>query len=283
MEPLKSHPIADCWPKMPKPDFETFMASIKAHDQAELTVWLYEGMILDGRHRYHAAMRLGLTPTYRQYTGNDPIGFAQAMNDARRHYTEGQLAMTATKLATLRDGYKKSGAQPCAPEPLTQQEAAQKVGVSRRAVQQARTIADSGNEKIIKQVEEGKMGLARAEKIVKQNGHAAKNGHPAPGGDEQINILEKAKEEAARLRQISAEVSRLKKEVLAIAETPIGRFIRCQWVETHGGNFINTINSALPFALCGYCDGTDKRCTACKGGGWVTRDIDKVTVPELRK
>lgn len=281
METLKSHPIAECWPHVSKEDYAKLIESIRTHQDAELTVWVYEGMILDGRHRYHAAIKAGVTPTIRQYKGDDPIGFAQAMNDRRRHYTTGQLAMIAEKLATLAHGQKKPDAQVCASTPKTQQETAEKMGVSRRAVQQARRVREA-DPKVAEEVEAGEISLNKAEQIVKEKVAAATK--PTKNGKHtQADILEAAKAEASELRKLQAQISATKKQLIEIAGTPIGKFIHVQSVEQHTKELHNIIGFALPHALCGYCDGNDRQCKACKGGGWVTKSLDRYTPTELRR
>jgi len=57
---------------------------IKAHGLAE-PIWLYEGKILDGRHRYRACRESGIAPATRNYMGTDTMGFGLSMNLHRRH------------------------------------------------------------------------------------------------------------------------------------------------------------------------------------------------------
>lgn len=55
-------------------------------------VVLYEGKILDGRNRWLACQKIGLTAKTEQYQGEDPVGFVVSLNLSRRHLTISQKA-----------------------------------------------------------------------------------------------------------------------------------------------------------------------------------------------
>jgi predicted transcriptional regulator len=72
---------------------------IEANGQKQAIV-LYEGKILDGRHRYEACMRLGRQPRTREFGSDESDGssatrFAHSMNDVRRHVDKAVLAALA--------------------------------------------------------------------------------------------------------------------------------------------------------------------------------------------
>jgi len=269
MTELKPHPIAQCFPKLDKADFAKMVASVKAHGMAD-PIWLYEGMILDGRHRYHACIRAGAGFQTREYRGDDPVGFAVAINDNRRHYTAGQKAAVASALAALPQGQRprQMGGVP------TIREAAGKVGVSVDSVKKLRRV-EAASPATAKAVADGKISLNRAERIVEEK---AKPTAPPP-----TNKLAAAKEEAGELRQLAHEVLRIKKRLVEIAADPIGRELIIQRVEEHAGNLYNTIMFAVPAAACGYCGGKGERgCRACKGSGWVTKGVESATPKGLK-
>jgi hypothetical protein len=52
-----------------------------------------KGRILDGRNRYAACDIAGVKPEFATYEGDDPDGYALAVNLARRNMSKGQMAM----------------------------------------------------------------------------------------------------------------------------------------------------------------------------------------------
>jgi hypothetical protein len=57
-EQWQAHPIAELFPCMSAADLAAFTADICAHGVRE-PIWLYEGKILEGRHRYRACVAWG--------------------------------------------------------------------------------------------------------------------------------------------------------------------------------------------------------------------------------
>lgn len=94
---MKHHPIADIWPMMDQAQLQDLADDIKKNGQLQF-IWLYEGMILDGRNRYAACQLAGVQPKTKDYTGDEPTAFAVSLNDKRRHMNKGSLAAVAVEL-----------------------------------------------------------------------------------------------------------------------------------------------------------------------------------------
>jgi len=62
---------------------------------------LYEGKILDGRNRYEICLELGITPTTKEYSGDNPLAYVVGQNIERRHLSPSQKAAIAVKLEPL--------------------------------------------------------------------------------------------------------------------------------------------------------------------------------------
>jgi N6-adenosine-specific RNA methylase IME4 len=155
------HPLADIFPLMEGAEFDGFVADVRAHGVRE-PIWIYQEKILDGRNRYRAATAAGVKCSTRPYEGNNPLGFVISLNLKRRHLNESQRAMVAARLATLKDGQRKSGAPIGA---AAQGEAASMLNVGRRNVQRAREVIDKGTADLVHAVEQGKVPVSVARQI----------------------------------------------------------------------------------------------------------------------
>lgn len=103
-----NHPVAELFPMLAEDELAELAADIKARGQIQPIVLDAEGRILDGRNRFAACAIAGVEPEFTTYDGEDPDGYALAVNIARRHLTTGARAIIAAKAARL-DGSTKSG------------------------------------------------------------------------------------------------------------------------------------------------------------------------------
>jgi hypothetical protein len=107
-------------------------ADIKENGLQE-EIWTYQGKILEGRNRYAACRLAHVEPEFQDYLGEDPLGFVISKNLKRRNLTVAQRAEIALKIATMRKGTRTD----LTGRGVSQAEAAETVGVSRRSVQRA--------------------------------------------------------------------------------------------------------------------------------------------------
>lgn len=87
---MKFHPAADVFPYMDDKRYDELVASIKEHGLIE-PITLCDGMVLDGRNRFKACLDAGITPRYREHTGN-PWEYAWVLNGERRDLLSEQRA-----------------------------------------------------------------------------------------------------------------------------------------------------------------------------------------------
>jgi len=106
MNDLEFHPIAEIFPFIEGSEFDALVADVKAHGVRE-PVWLYEGKILDGRNRYKAARKAGVTFQSREFTGTplEAIQHVWSLNRTRRHMTPSQAAIADAKRNKMTDAY----------------------------------------------------------------------------------------------------------------------------------------------------------------------------------
>jgi N6-adenosine-specific RNA methylase IME4 len=152
------HPIANLFPLLVGEAFEALTDDIRAHGLRQPIVE-YEGLILDGRNRYGACLRADREPRFVTFAGDDPVAFVLSANLQRRHLDESQRAMVATALASLPRG---AHAQICA---ASQAGAAEKLNVSRRAVQHAKVVRTKGIAALVQRVEQGEIAVSVAAQI----------------------------------------------------------------------------------------------------------------------
>lgn len=155
-------PCAEAFPTMQAEEFEALKASI-ARNGLQDPLLLWNGRVMDGRHRLKACQALGITPHAVELAGSYEAAksAAFASNINRRHLGIGQRALLAAQLATRKVGQTKSAKQ-VAPV-LTQEEAARLFAISRDAVQKACRLLALAENTILNQVREGAMSLHEAD------------------------------------------------------------------------------------------------------------------------
>jgi hypothetical protein len=129
---MKAHKYAELFPLMDDDQLQELAEDIKING-LRLKIVTLDDKVLDGRNRERACRIAGVEAVYKEYTGKDPLAYVITQNMRRRHLSVKQRAEIAVKIANLRPGQTKApnGAA------VTQEEAAKKVGISRRSVQRA--------------------------------------------------------------------------------------------------------------------------------------------------
>ena len=92
------HPLADVFPAMSAGEFDALVKDIGERGQLE-PVALYEGRVLDGRHRVRACRAAGRDVEYHNLGEDvDPVRYVVGANLRRRHLTPSQKAALAADL-----------------------------------------------------------------------------------------------------------------------------------------------------------------------------------------
>lgn len=98
---LEIHPLAELIPAMSAEEFAQLKTGIDVNGYLEdEPVVLFEGRILDGRHRYRACGELGIEAPTVDFRGGEDAAQAYVIskNLDRRHLTTGQRSVAALKL-----------------------------------------------------------------------------------------------------------------------------------------------------------------------------------------
>ncbi len=136
----KQHPIALALMPggMDDQEFAAFCEDIEERGII-MPVTLYEGMVLDGWHRYRAAHKTGTPFKTIEYTGKDPAGYIAAVNVLRRKLGSLQRALVGARLHLDHN--------------LTQRDVCKKLGISNEVVTLVLKTISSKNTALIKRIE----------------------------------------------------------------------------------------------------------------------------------
>lgn len=179
------HELSIAFPDMPAAQFKRLAEDIRENGLRHPIV-LFEGRILDGRHRYRACIEVGVEPRFEQFAGDDPVSFVTSENAARRHLTESQLAYAVSAMAEYerrkaRERMSVAGAiggaskgsanvhHPIQGAGRTADKLAAKAGIGSRTVSKAIKVREKGTEELKAAVAAGEIALHQAEKIVQLN------------------------------------------------------------------------------------------------------------------
>lgn len=203
------HPLAAVFPLLSGAPFDALVEDIQQNGLRE-PIWQHQdGRIVDGRNRWRACRDLGVDCPSNTFVGSDEqlLAFIVSMNLHRRHLDESQRSMVAARLATLKDGQRKS-ASPIG-EATSQAEAAELLNVGKRSIERARVVLDNAVPGLVKLVDGGKLAVSAAADVAKL---------PTEKQDElvargEVEILAKAKQIRAQ-RQGEKRIARR-----AMAET----------------------------------------------------------------
>ncbi len=210
---LQQHPLSAAFPAMSADDFQALKDSIEGIG-VQNPVAIFEGMVIDGWHRYQAAEALGMDCPMAELHDVDPRDFVLAQNKARRHITQAQLALAATDVFRWAAPGKPKSAGTAE---LRQEDIAKKAGVSVRTLRQAAKVKDAAPE-VQQAVRSGEVGMDKAMAVAKlpQAEQAAAIAKPLPKaapaaapeqGREELN------EAAHAINELEAEIQQLRDQI----------------------------------------------------------------------
>lgn len=159
---MENHPIANVFPDMAPDDYLALKKDIAQHGQRE-PIWTYQGLIIDGRHRYRACRELGIEPSSRIWDGQGSlVEFVFGLNFYRRHLSEGQRAMAAAKAEPFFTKEVQKEAQPKTKKGRVSYRAAEAFNVGHTAVEQAQTILREADPALVRAVDRGDAKVSHA-------------------------------------------------------------------------------------------------------------------------
>ena len=140
---LESHPdYCKVWPPMPPQTFRELTDTITVAALRRHPVIIYEGMILDGQHRFQAAQIRGMDCPSREYIGDDPGGYVIQENATRRHSPLNMIAQVVVGIRDLQPRGRPQTDQET--RQYSSEELASEIGASPSTVERARQIEREG-------------------------------------------------------------------------------------------------------------------------------------------
>jgi predicted transcriptional regulator len=170
------HELCLLFPSCTDTELKELCKDIKVNG-LQTPITLYEGKILDGRNRMMACNSCGVVPRYKEYTGDDPLGFVISKNMCRRHLSESQRAMVAAKLLEYRS----------ANVPMSQRQVAESLNVSERSVRNALRVREGASPETVDAVECGTKTVHAAVNEMRQS-QLNEDQPPSVDTDEDISI-----------------------------------------------------------------------------------------------
>jgi N6-adenosine-specific RNA methylase IME4 len=168
---------------MPPGEFEAFCASI-AKDGLHEPIVLYENKILLGRERYRACVKTGTEPRFREYEGDDPVGYVISSDVLRRHLSPSQKAVVALAVErvyaseakqrqrdagrSFGEGHPKQEVRAIVPEALVARErAAAAIGISPRLVSDAKLVEREAPD-LLAEISLGALTIPKAKREIRR-------------------------------------------------------------------------------------------------------------------
>jgi ParB-like chromosome segregation protein Spo0J len=165
----QQHPLSAAWSAMDDESFKGLIDDIDANGVRN-PIALYDGMILDGWHRYKACLELNVKkPPMVEYDGSDPASFVVSMNFHRRSKdSPSQIAFSIARTASWVESSGRPSASVDSVMKMSVMKAAEIAGVSARTMTDAKA-ATKADPEVQDAVAKGEMSVSKAAKLAKKS------------------------------------------------------------------------------------------------------------------
>ena len=167
------HPLCASSTDIPADEFEQLKLDIKANGQ-KLPILLWNGQVIDGRHRLRACEEVGHRPRFDDVSllvvEEDLPAFVRSCNELRRHETPAQRIEAAIRLGVSVVKSTEIQGAPGAPSlesPKTVEQIATTAKVDVRTVKKFRQVKKNAAEPIQKAMMEGQISIKKASVLAK--------------------------------------------------------------------------------------------------------------------
>jgi len=278
------HPYSTIFPSATGVDYDNLFASVKKLKRLRNPVIVYQGKILDGNQRIRVCRSARVEPRFIIFEGTDAeaLDMVWDLNAARRHLTASQKAMAVAKSTLLFGSGERTDLS--ASGQVTD-ELAEKIGVGRSSVYDAKKVLREGTPKEIESVETGNASVKPVAEKIRQREKQTQNGRVVDDNGTSIpaNAMPywNRKPEARNvLNQISAARGQIKK---LDPNDPMWANVNLNGVEADLNSAFNRFAAAIPAYVCPYCKGVKiEGCKCCKSKGVVSKFVWS-TIPKEQK
>ena len=100
---LERHYLSGVFPDYTATEIDDLEESVRSEGFSSPTIWLLDGQVLDGWHRYRIARRMSRIDDldFLDYEGDNPVGFVISLNITRRHLSASDLGMGWSQVVVL--------------------------------------------------------------------------------------------------------------------------------------------------------------------------------------
>lgn len=283
---MKTHPLAQIIPPLTPDEIERLEASLKHGFDPMKPIVRLDGMILDGRHRYKIAERLGVQPIYEDWTpaweGDSPAGFVarsiihRSLSREQRATISAELLPHIQKDAEARmkagkpdPGYKKTQGR----APRASEVAAKATGSTRQNVEAAAKIKEV-SPSTFEAMKAGTISMTAAKQVLIK----------APPRPVKTTPADAALATAPVFKDLRNRIHALKREIEALTQKEEGCELARVWkrIEAALEGAANDIRFNTPFKPCPIGPTCEVGCKQCKGKKWLTEQVYDLLPKELK-
>lgn len=143
------HPLSAAFPAMQAAEYQALLDSIETIG-VQNPITLFDGMVLDGWHRYSAANERDMVCPTVELGDVDPVDFVKAQNENRRHLTASQRAAAIVSIYQWHPANREKKVEPGSTFSKTNAELAAIAKVSTKTIQQAKIAQKAGFTEAVK-------------------------------------------------------------------------------------------------------------------------------------
>lgn len=162
---MKRHPLSACYWDLDDDALAALAADIKKHGLRQPIV-MYQGQVLDGWQRFRACQIAKVQHRETTYSGDDPAGYVESLNEQRRHGNAGQRSLAIVQIRQWQKGGRPTETGQFCPV-STNAEMAKAAGSSERTIKDAKRVVSDGVDPLVEAVRRDEVAVHKAAEIAK--------------------------------------------------------------------------------------------------------------------